>query len=218
MSAFAVLPVSERRLIIEQVAARRGILPVIVEKDFWVCWILGRIYATPEMATSLVFKGGTSLSKVFGVIQRFSEDADLSVPPHWCSRQEGSGKALDLDPSALRAVSQSCRSNNRAQRSRIENRSSRSLSSSLISAISSRSSCSVPTVIHALILRACRISASERRLVDEMKSLRERCEGKVAERVKPFLHKSAKWPKALTVLFWIVDVLTPGSGGTSGSR
>lgn len=81
MSAFAVLPASERRLIIEQVAARRGILPVIVEKDFWVCWILGRIFATPEIATSVVFKGGTSLSKVFGVIQRFSEDADLSVAP-----------------------------------------------------------------------------------------------------------------------------------------
>jgi len=54
MSAFAVLPASERRLIIEQVAARRGILPVIVEKDFWVCWILGRIYATPEMARRAV--------------------------------------------------------------------------------------------------------------------------------------------------------------------
>jgi len=54
---------------------------VIVEKDFWVCWILGRIYATEEMASSVVFKGGTSLSKVFGVIQRFSEDADLSVTP-----------------------------------------------------------------------------------------------------------------------------------------
>jgi hypothetical protein len=81
VTAFALLPETERRLIIEQVAARRGILPVIVEKDFWVCWILGRIYATPAMATSVVFKGGTSLSKVFGVIQRFSEDADLSVTP-----------------------------------------------------------------------------------------------------------------------------------------
>lgn len=81
MTAFALLPASERRLIIEQVAARRGILPVIVEKDFWICWILGRIYATPVMASSVVFKGGTSLSKVFGVIERFSEDADLSVTP-----------------------------------------------------------------------------------------------------------------------------------------
>ena len=81
MNAFALLPDSERQLIIEQVATRRGILPVIVEKDFWVCWILGRIYATPAMASNVVFKGGTSLAKVFGVIQRFSEDADLSVTP-----------------------------------------------------------------------------------------------------------------------------------------
>lgn len=81
MTDFALQPAAERRLIIEQVAARRGILPVIIEKDFWVCWILGRIYATPVMASSVVFKGGTSLSKVFGVIERFSEDADLSVTP-----------------------------------------------------------------------------------------------------------------------------------------
>ncbi len=81
MTVFALQPVAERRLLIEQVAARRGILPVIVEKDFWVCWILGQIYATPAMASSVVFKGGTSLSKVFGVIERFSEDADLSVTP-----------------------------------------------------------------------------------------------------------------------------------------
>ncbi len=81
MTVFALLPLTERRLIIEQVAARQGILPVIVEKDFWVCWILGRIYATPSMAPSVVFKGGTSLSKVFGIIDRFSEDADLSVTP-----------------------------------------------------------------------------------------------------------------------------------------
>lgn len=81
MTAFALQPAAERQLLIEQVAARRGILPVIVEKDFWVCWILGRIYATPVMASSVVFKGGTSLSKVFGVIERFSEDADLSVAP-----------------------------------------------------------------------------------------------------------------------------------------
>ena len=81
MSVFALHPMAKRRLIIEQVAARRGILPVIIEKDFWVCWILGRIYATPAMASSVVFKGGTSLSKVFGIIERFSEDADLSVTP-----------------------------------------------------------------------------------------------------------------------------------------
>ena len=57
MSGFALVPVAERRLIIEQVAARRGILPVIVEKDFWVCWILGRIFECPAMAPGVVFKG-----------------------------------------------------------------------------------------------------------------------------------------------------------------
>ena len=81
MTTFAQLPGPERRLIMDQVAARRGILPVIVEKDFWVCWVLGKIYRTPAMAPHVVFKGGTSLSKVFGVIDRFSEDADLSVTP-----------------------------------------------------------------------------------------------------------------------------------------
>ncbi|MDP1832608.1 MAG: nucleotidyl transferase AbiEii/AbiGii toxin family protein [Geothrix sp.] len=97
MTAFALHPMAERRLIIEQVAARRGILPVIVEKDFWVCWILGRIYATPAMAPSVVFKGGTSLSKVFGVIERFSEDADLAVTPASLGFSEAD---LDDAPSA----------------------------------------------------------------------------------------------------------------------
>ena len=72
MTEYALLPEPERRLIVEQVAARMGILPVIVEMDFWVCWILHRIFETPEMGPDVVFKGGTSLAKVFGAIQRFS--------------------------------------------------------------------------------------------------------------------------------------------------
>lgn len=53
---------------------------MILEKDFWVCWLLGMLYESP-FAESLVFKGGTSLSKVFGAIERFSEDIDLSLAP-----------------------------------------------------------------------------------------------------------------------------------------
>ena len=53
---------------------------MILEKDFWVCWLLGILFES-EFAGSLVFKGGTSLSKVFGVIERFSEDIDLSLSP-----------------------------------------------------------------------------------------------------------------------------------------
>ncbi|HSY43294.1 MAG TPA: nucleotidyl transferase AbiEii/AbiGii toxin family protein [Candidatus Acidoferrum sp.] len=71
----------DRATIIRETAARRGLLTVMVEKDFWVSWILAVLFAHPEFGTQLVFKGGTSLSKVFGVIERFSEDIDLSVGP-----------------------------------------------------------------------------------------------------------------------------------------
>ena len=54
--------------------------PVVLEKDFWVCWLLGILFES-EFAGNLVFKGGTSLSIVFGVIERFSEDIDLSLSP-----------------------------------------------------------------------------------------------------------------------------------------
>lgn len=77
---YLALPDQERRLYIEQAAIRRNLSSVILEKDFWVCWLLGILYQS-EFAESLVFKGGTSLSKVFGVIDRFSEDIDLSLSP-----------------------------------------------------------------------------------------------------------------------------------------
>ena len=77
---FLDLPADERRLYIEQAAVRRNVFPVVLEKDFWVCWLLGVLFES-EFAGSLVFKGGTSLSKVFGVIERFSEDIDLSLSP-----------------------------------------------------------------------------------------------------------------------------------------
>jgi len=48
-----------------------------VEKDFWVCWVLDRLFRSPCLSRKVLFKGGTSLSKVFGLIERFSEDVDL---------------------------------------------------------------------------------------------------------------------------------------------
>ena len=71
----------ERRLFITEAAERLQIQPVIVEKDFWVCWMLERLFSHPTWREALVFKGGTALSKVFGIIRRFSEDIDLSVSP-----------------------------------------------------------------------------------------------------------------------------------------
>ena len=81
MPRFATLPRAERALVINEVAGRLGLVPVIVEKDFWVCWALARIFEAAELAPHVVFKGGTSLAKVFGAIRRFSEDIDLAVSP-----------------------------------------------------------------------------------------------------------------------------------------
>ncbi|MCC5021765.1 MAG: nucleotidyl transferase AbiEii/AbiGii toxin family protein [Candidatus Synoicihabitans palmerolidicus] len=50
-----------------------------VEKDFWVCWTLRELFTLPEIGEYLTFKGGTSLSKAWGLIARLSEDIDLVV-------------------------------------------------------------------------------------------------------------------------------------------
>ena len=51
-----------------------------VEKDFWVCWTLNALYRErPAGGPRLLFKGGTSLSKAYGLIERFSEDIDITV-------------------------------------------------------------------------------------------------------------------------------------------
>ncbi len=79
---FLALPADDRHLYIEQAASRRNLSPVIMEKDFWVCWLLSLLFES-KFGSSLVFKGGTSLSKVFGIIDRFSEDVDLSLSPEF---------------------------------------------------------------------------------------------------------------------------------------
>jgi len=55
-----------------------GVSPAIIEKDFWVCWTLGQLFAS-KLADNLIFKGGTSLSKVYKATERFSEDIDLTI-------------------------------------------------------------------------------------------------------------------------------------------
>lgn len=77
-----------------QAATNRAIHPVMVEKDFWVCWLLAVLFSQPELSSYLVFKGGTSLSKVFGAIDRFSEDIDLSVAPEFVGAKSAAFDAL----------------------------------------------------------------------------------------------------------------------------
>ncbi|MCY3983867.1 MAG: nucleotidyl transferase AbiEii/AbiGii toxin family protein [Roseovarius sp.] len=61
-------------------AQRLGAPLINVEKDFWVCWTLHTLYhRLPSDGPRLLFKGGTSLSKSYGLINRFSEDIDVTV-------------------------------------------------------------------------------------------------------------------------------------------
>jgi hypothetical protein len=73
----------DRQRIFREVGMQKAIGSHIIEKDFWVCWLLLLIFDDKEFGNHLIFKGGTSLSKVFGIINRFSEDIDLSVDPDW---------------------------------------------------------------------------------------------------------------------------------------
>lgn len=81
MKSLASLPAKERALYWRTYSERKGVPGFIVEKDFWVCWLLGRVFSAPKLGADCVFKGGTSLSKVFGAINRFSEDIDLGLSP-----------------------------------------------------------------------------------------------------------------------------------------
>ncbi len=61
-------------------AQRLGAPLINIEKDFWVCWTLNTLYhRLPANGPRLLFKGGTSLSKAYGLINRFSEDIDVTV-------------------------------------------------------------------------------------------------------------------------------------------
>lgn len=79
MDNFAKLPAEERREVFQETAARKNVSFQIVEKDFWVCWTLKRLFHLKVLGDKFVFKGGTSLSKVYGVIERFSEDIDVAI-------------------------------------------------------------------------------------------------------------------------------------------
>ena len=78
MDDFAKGKPAERQPYFEETAARRNSTTTAVEKDFWICWTLKHLFAL-EAIPELRFKGGTSLSKVFGLIERLSEDVDVSI-------------------------------------------------------------------------------------------------------------------------------------------
>ena len=75
--AFLRLSAQDRRDALGVAADRSGRPAHLLEKDVWVVWALAALYGSP-LGEHLVFKGGTSLSKAYKVIRRFSEDVDLT--------------------------------------------------------------------------------------------------------------------------------------------
>jgi hypothetical protein len=69
----------ERAELFNETAARKGIQAGLIEKDFWVCWTLKRLFSLASLQDKIIFKGGTSLSKAYKVISRFSEDIDITI-------------------------------------------------------------------------------------------------------------------------------------------
>lgn len=86
---FLELPLQDQRDAYLIGATELGRSATVLEKDVWVCWALEALFGCPDMP-DMAFKGGTSLSKVFNAIARFSEDIDVTV--------DHNGLAPDLDP------------------------------------------------------------------------------------------------------------------------
>jgi hypothetical protein len=77
---WANLSVDNKLTILTQVAAKTGLPENAIEKDFWVSMVLKALFSL-EYSHNLIFKGGTSLSKGWQLIERFSEDIDLAINP-----------------------------------------------------------------------------------------------------------------------------------------
>lgn len=106
MLSIAQLPDHEREDLFTIAAQSMGVPPAIIEKDFWVCYLLDHLFHRSEFGKHLVFKGGTSLSKCYHLINRFSEDIDLildwreigyTLREPWTERSHGRQDAFKLD-------------------------------------------------------------------------------------------------------------------------
>lgn len=73
---FLKLPRQNQRETLIGAEPATGIKPHFLEKDIWICWILKELFTLPK---KMAFKGGTSLSKCYGLIDRFSEDVDVTI-------------------------------------------------------------------------------------------------------------------------------------------
>jgi len=105
METFIALSPEDRLLYCRQASERLPfpLPPAVIEKDFWVSWLLKLLMDLPETRGRLTFKGGTSLSKGWNLIDRFSEDIDLALdrslfgqaPPHGAEDAKSNTKRKD---------------------------------------------------------------------------------------------------------------------------
>ena len=97
---FLLLAAKDQFEILSAVAPKLKRSPTVLEKDIWVCWVLQSLFAMPEHLP-MAFKGGTALSKVYNVIQRFSEDIDITLD------YRGFGKEINdgISKSAIKKLS-----------------------------------------------------------------------------------------------------------------
>jgi predicted nucleotidyltransferase component of viral defense system len=75
---FLQISPEEQAEILQTCAGKLGRRAEHLEKDVWICWVLQGLFTMPGHLP-MAFKGGTSLSKVYGAIKRFSEDVDVTV-------------------------------------------------------------------------------------------------------------------------------------------
>ncbi len=113
MNKFVLLTHKDKRAYFEVAAADLNIMPQLVEKDFWVCWLLQILFSLPEIGAHLTFKGGTSLSKCYKVIKRFSEDIDISIERPFLSKthniEPGKEKSNKENQKRLKELQSICR-------------------------------------------------------------------------------------------------------------
>ncbi len=76
INEFLNLPKESQAALIKSAENSLGLVDMVIEKDIWVCKLLEIIFSMPY---NFVFRGGTSLSKAYGLIQRFSEDVDITI-------------------------------------------------------------------------------------------------------------------------------------------
>ena len=79
MYEFNKISRDDLRTIFRNTARKMNVQEAIVEKDYWVCFVLNYLFSISKWKEAFAFKGGTSLSKCFSLIQRFSEDIDLII-------------------------------------------------------------------------------------------------------------------------------------------